>query len=59
MTLLRKLLADKRGIASIEYAVIAALLGTGLIASFVGLGSEVNTTYNTLETHMEEANAAS
>jgi Flp pilus assembly pilin Flp len=58
MNLLRKLLADNTGIATIEYAMIAMLLGTGLITSFLGLGSEVNTSFNTLQTHMVEANSA-
>jgi Flp pilus assembly pilin Flp len=59
MTFLRLLLKDDCGTAAIEYAVIATLLGTGLIASFLGLGSEVNTSFNTLQTHMTEANTVS
>jgi Flp pilus assembly pilin Flp len=56
MTFLRKLLTDNRGIATIEYGVIALLLGTGLIASMQSLGSEVDSSFNALKNHMIEAN---
>ena len=57
MTFFRKLLADHHGIATIEYAMIAMLLGTGLIASFQGLGNEVVSSFEALETHIIEANS--
>lgn len=57
MTFFRKLLADNRGIATVEYAVIALLLGTGLIASLQGLGSEVVGSFETLANHVEAANS--
>lgn len=57
MTFLRKLLTDDRGVATIEYAMIAILLGTGLIASLQGLGNEVVSSFEALETHITEANS--
>ena len=57
MTFLRKLLTDDRGTATIEYAMIAMLLGTGLIASLQGLGNEVVSSFETLESHILAANS--
>lgn len=56
MTFLRKLLADNSGIATIEYGVIALLLGTGLIASMQSLGNEVVSSFESLENHAASAN---
>lgn len=56
MTLLRTLIADRRGVVATEYAIIALLLGTGLIASLQGLGGEVDSSFTALESHMAEAN---
>ncbi len=33
-----RFIADERGLAAVEYAVVAGLIAVGLIAAFTGLG---------------------
>jgi pilus assembly protein Flp/PilA len=41
--LLRRFLRDEDGSTAIEYALIAAILGIGLVASLTSMGGDLNT----------------
>jgi pilus assembly protein Flp/PilA len=45
MRLVRKFLADDSGATAIEYGLIAAGISVAIIATVVGLGSKLNTTF--------------
>ena len=44
--LLNNLVADESGQDLIEYALVAALVGLGAIASMKGLANSINTAFN-------------
>ena len=50
--------ADENGVTAIEYGLIAALIAVAAITAMQGLGSELQTTFNTTSSAMQEANAA-
>jgi Flp pilus assembly pilin Flp len=47
MAILRRFLADQHGGTAIEYALIAVILGTGLIGSISTLGTTLNAAFVT------------
>jgi pilus assembly protein Flp/PilA len=53
--LLRRFVRNESGVTAIEYALIAALIGIGIIAASRSVGSQVSTTLNTSKTTMKTA----
>ena len=58
MKFFNKLLRDEQGATAIEYGLIAALIAVAAITAMQSLGSELNTTFNTVKTKMAEGNSA-
>ena len=58
MKFINKLLRDEQGATAIEYGLIAALIAVAAITAMQSLGSELNTTFNTVQSKMAEGNAA-
>jgi len=58
MKFINKLLRDEQGATAIEYGLIAALIAVAAIAAMQSLGSELNTTFTTVQSKMAEGNAA-
>ncbi len=50
-----RLLSDDRGVSAIEYSLLAALIGLGLIASTQATGSKLGDGFGTVEAELEEA----
>jgi pilus assembly protein Flp/PilA len=46
---------DESGATSIEYALIAAVIGIGVLAGFTSLKQAINDKYNTLSTDLTAA----
>ncbi len=45
---------DSRGVAAIEYALVASLIALALVAAFTRLGGGVETKYNAIDNAMDE-----
>jgi len=58
MKFFNKLLRDEQGATAIEYGLIAALIAVAAITAMQSLGSELNTTFNTVQSKMAEGNDA-
>ena len=56
MTFFKKLIRDEAGATAIEYGLIAALIAVAAITAMQGLGNELNTTFETVSTKLEETN---
>ena len=54
--LFARFVSDESGATAIEYGLIAAIVGVGIIASLQTLKSALNTTFNTTSTTMTSAN---
>ncbi|HSG33785.1 MAG TPA: Flp family type IVb pilin [Sphingomonadaceae bacterium] len=52
-----QLLRDQQGATAIEYGLIAALIAITIIVSLRSVGNEVNTTFTTVSSELETANA--
>lgn len=52
MKFLRKLRRNEEGATAIEYGLIAALIAVAAIAAMQGLGSQLSTTFNKVQTEM-------
>jgi pilus assembly protein Flp/PilA len=48
MTMLVRFLADEKAATAIEYGLIAAGISVAIIATVVGLGSKLNTTFTSV-----------
>jgi len=48
MSILKKFIRDDRGATAIEYGLIAAGISVAIIATVVGLGSKLNTTFTSV-----------
>ena len=46
MTIFGKLLRDERGIGTIEYALVAMLIGVGAISAYANLGVKIQTQWS-------------
>ena len=57
MKFFNKLLRDEQGATAIEYGLIAALIAVAAITAMQSLGSELNTTFNTVSSELSTANA--
>ncbi len=49
----RKLVRDERGLETVEYAIIAALITGAAILAITSLGTEVAAKFNTLVTALQ------
>jgi len=58
MKFLNKLIRDESGATAIEYGLIAALIAVAAIAAMQGLGTELQSTFNTTSTKMNAGNVA-
>ena len=58
MKFLNKLIRDEAGATAIEYGLIAALIAVAAITAMQGLGSELQTTFNTTSSAMGVANSS-
>jgi pilus assembly protein Flp/PilA len=58
MKFINKLFRDEAGATAIEYGLIAALIAVAAITAMQGLGSELQTTFNTTSSAMQGANAS-
>ena len=58
MTFFKKLIRDEAGATAIEYGLIAALIAVASIVAMQNLGTELQSTFNTTSTKMQEANAS-
>ena len=54
MQTIRKIFTDKKGATAIEYGLIAALIAVAAIAAMQGLGTSLNTTFNSVSSQMTE-----
>ena len=52
MRMLKIFLKDERGLETVEYAIIAGLIVSGLIAIIVSIGVWVKGTFTTLQTNL-------
>lgn len=57
MKFINKMLRDEQGATAIEYGLIAALIAVAAITAMNSLGDNLSTTFNTVSTEMETANA--
>ena len=57
MKFFNKLLRDEQGATAIEYGLIAALIAVAAITAMQSLGNSLNTTFNTVSTELNSANA--
>jgi Flp pilus assembly pilin Flp len=49
MTSLNRFLSDERGLETVEYAIIAGLIVSGLVAIIVAIGSWVKNQFSNLQ----------
>jgi pilus assembly protein Flp/PilA len=56
MTNVSRFMKDESGATAIEYGLIAALVGVGIIASVKLLRAELNTTFTKVQTELAAAN---
>jgi pilus assembly protein Flp/PilA len=52
---IRKLLSDRRGVGSIEYALIASLISVAAIAAYDSLGDKVGTSFSNVDQALDGA----
>ena len=55
MKFFTKLLRDEQGATAIEYGLIAALIAVAAITAMQSLGNELNDTFSTVSTTLENA----
>ena len=55
MKIFRLFKNDEAGATAIEYGLIAALIAVAAITAMTGLGKQLSTTFNTVETKMATA----
>jgi len=53
LTTVQAFIADEDGVTAIEYGLIAALIGVAMAATARALGSEINTTFQSVVTKMK------
>ncbi|HXZ01672.1 MAG TPA: Flp family type IVb pilin [Stellaceae bacterium] len=51
-----KLMRDESGATAIEYGLIAALISVVIIAAITAVGTQLSTTFNTIQTDLGTAN---
>ena len=58
MTFFKNLVRDEQGATAIEYGLIAALIAVAAITAMGALGDSLNTTFTTVSSELDTANAA-
>ena len=53
-----QILRDNSGATAIEYGLIAALISVAAMTALQSLGGELNTTFNSVSTSLQTANAS-
>ncbi len=56
--LIARFAKDESGATAIEYGLIAAGISVAIIVVVTSVGSQLNTTFNTIKTKLETANGA-
>ena len=54
-SLIARFAKDQSGATALEYGLIAALLGVGIITAAKTLGAQISTTFGTVSTAMKNA----
>ena len=57
MKMITKMFKNEDGATAIEYGLIAALIAVAAITAMQGLGNELQTTFNTTSSAMQDANS--
>lgn len=57
-TFVKRFLGDEAGATAIEYGLIAALIAVAAITAMQSLGSELSTTFSTVDSTLTTANQA-
>lgn len=52
-----RFIRDEEGVTAIEYGLLAALIAVAIIATVQGVGEALNTTFTTVGTELDAANA--
>jgi pilus assembly protein Flp/PilA len=55
MRLFSKLLGDRRGVAAIEYALVASLISIAALAGYQAVGVKVLSMYTNVDTAIEKS----
>ena len=55
MNKIRKFLSSESGATAIEYGLIAALVGVGIIAALQNLRNDLNNTFGTVSNELQSA----
>lgn len=55
MTFIKKLFDDEAGATAIEYGLIAALIAVAAIVGMQALGTQLDATFNSVSTTLEQA----
>lgn len=50
---LKRFLASRSGATAIEYGLLASLIAVAIIATLIGLGGKMQTTYNEISSNMK------
>ncbi|MBT2135346.1 Flp family type IVb pilin [Croceibacterium sp. LX-88] len=58
MKFFNKLLRDEQGATAIEYGLIAALIAVAAMAAMGQIGTQLNSTFTSVGTKLEDANEA-
>ena len=56
MKTVARFMNDESGATAIEYGLIAAILGVGIITVLKSVKSELNATFSTIESELKSAN---
>lgn len=57
LKLLKRIQKDESGVTAIEYGLIAALIAVVIIVAVTLVGTELQTTFNTIQSKLSTANA--
>lgn len=55
MRFIKSMLRNEAGATAIEYGLIAALIAVAAITAMQGIGTELSTTFNDVQTQLEAA----
>jgi pilus assembly protein Flp/PilA len=59
MTMFSRFMNDESGATAIEYGLIAAIVGVGIIVALGKLKTSLSTTFSTISDKLDTANSAS